>query len=702
MGDSVFCDVINGALTLTSSKWEIGTLVATFPDPYACYFDFLGLQAEETIVQQKITAGNVFPSAVECVWFDGADMTAEAPLAYSITTADHRPRGIIAEPVALSGESYILQKGFFLTPTIVSGTVGDPVFCDVTDGSLTLIRSPWQIGTLIHASAPFSCYFDFLGLQAEETIVQQKITAGNVFPSAVECVWFDGADMTAEAPLAYSITTADHRPRGIIAEPVALSGESYILQKGFFLTPTIVSGTVGDSVFCDITNGALTLTSSKWEIGTLVSKAPADYACYFDFLGLRPTTATTSDTVQQSVIAGNIFTTATECVWFETADVTTENPIIYTITGVNCQPRGLTTEPLTLSATSSILQKGFFLTPSITSGTVGDPVFCDVSDGTLTMVTSNWKVGTLVNTVPYACYFDFLGLQPYDFRQYMHITAEAGGLAVEDMIYLTTPSGGLPVATVVDSDDYYKKPVGISTKIIAAGLPGHILTRGYLTGLTTTGLAIGDPIYCDSSGALTPTPTKWPVGIYLASGVIWFNFDGAHDYIAVEKTFKIGDFLDGIAPPDLIETLISGDGALTVRKFSSTTSEDVVISIEVPEKAILTAGFRFEVFGVISNTAPVGTEGIVFEGSAYCIGEGEAINGTFSSDVESKKVDLDATYLQYDRWKTVLSTIIIPTGSFTPGELMFFKLYRNHSDVNDDYAQDVGVTKVKLHWVERS
>ena len=83
---------------------------------------------------------------------------------------------------------------------------------------------------------------------------------------------------------------------------------------------------------------------------------------------------------------------------------------------------------------------------------------------------------------------------------------------------------------------YNDKPIGI---LLVAGadsaISREVLKRGpaRITGFNTALAAIGDSVYSDDSGALTLTPTQFPVGIVVslaASGDVYFDFEGSFAY----------------------------------------------------------------------------------------------------------------------------------------------------------------------------
>jgi len=182
----------------------------------------------------------------------------------------------------------------------------------------------------------------------------------------------------------------------------------------------------------------------------------------------------------------------------------------------------------------------------------------------------------------------------------------------------------------------------------------------------------------------------------------WLAVAGKYSAVrfkAIEREYKIEDWNDSLAPPAGLETIISGNGVMRVRKFSSATSEDVVMCIKIPELAVQANGFKFKVTGIISDAAPAGAEGVMFKCGAYSIADGVAINAAFSADVKSEKA-LDATFLQYDSWESDISATITPTNDFIPGDKLMIRVYRDHSDAGDIYLQDIAVSTVILTWTE--
>jgi hypothetical protein len=166
---------------------------------------------------------------------------------------------------------------------------------------------------------------------------------------------------------------------------------------------------------------------------------------------------------------------------------------------------------------------------------------------------------------------------------------------------------------------------------------------------------------------------------------------------------RIGRAEDGVTQAPAAEELItSTNGKVRVRKFDSSTDEDVIFPWEIPDDCKVADGIKFSVCGVITEaTAPASGEGVAFQLSGYSIGIGDSINGTFGTAIVSKDADLNASGAdtQYDRFKTTLSGTVTVT-DLAAGELAMIHLNRDVSDSDDDYAQDVGVYGLLIQYTK--
>ncbi len=158
--------------------------------------------------------------------------------------------------------------------------------------------------------------------------------------------------------------------------------------------------------------------------------------------------------------------------------------------------------------------------------------------------------------------------------------------------------------------------------------------------------------------------------------------------------------LDGAAPPDANETITDGSGSAEVRKFDDASTEDLVIPWQVPADIVAGSGITFSAVGIITEaTPPASGEGVVFKLSGYSIGTGDALDGTFGTEVASSDADLFASgcTARYDIFRTTESTAVTVTG-LAAGEIAMLHFERDVAEADDDYAQDVGIIGVVVKY----
>jgi len=95
-----------------------------------------------------------------------------------------------------------------------------------------------------------------------------------------------------------------------------------------------------------------------------------------------------------------------------------------------------------------------------------------------------------------------------------------------------------------------------------------------------------------------------------------------------------------------------------------------------------------------SPTAP-STEGWVFFLQGASIGTGDALGATLGTAVKSTVVDV--SHAQNDIVYSTKSAAITIT-DLAAGELALLKLYRDISDADDDYVQDVGISGIIITY----
>lgn len=286
---------------------------------------------------------------------------------------------------------------------------------------------------------------------------------------------------------------------------------------------------------------------------------------------------------------------------------------------------------------------------------------------------------------------------------------------------LITPALGTPTALVVTNVCDMAAPPAIGGTTPAAI---HGTTGGFSGNVTPDLLTASKPVFSDASKNLVSTGTmplnqggtgatsaasaftalkqnattavtgvaSFPTAYCtLTSGAMTFkdNLTQHTEFIPIEWCE------DGTTAPDTQVLLEHTNGAVRIRKFSGTASQDVRIPWYVPTNITAASGITFQVVCAVSEATGLSSEGVSFKISGYSIGDGDNITGTFGDEVESKKTAV--TYAQYIKFNTVASSAVTVT-NLAGGELAMLKLYRDHDDTDDDYAQKIGVVGVLIHY----
>lgn len=206
-----------------------------------------------------------------------------------------------------------------------------------------------------------------------------------------------------------------------------------------------------------------------------------------------------------------------------------------------------------------------------------------------------------------------------------------------------------------------------------------------------------------ASDAGYSVPTLWLDTSTDIAYLLTDNAGGVATWMAIGYTVTIKDSefipiewaINGDVPPDAAETISSGSGEIVVRKFSGTASQDVKIPWEVPPDLAAGGEIKFQAVGVITEATAPSNEGISFKLSGYSVDDDESIGGPTGSESESKKTGM--SHAQYDLFKTDLSDAVTIAG-LGSGELALLKLYRDHDDTDDSYAQKIGVSGVVIKF----
>lgn len=155
--------------------------------------------------------------------------------------------------------------------------------------------------------------------------------------------------------------------------------------------------------------------------------------------------------------------------------------------------------------------------------------------------------------------------------------------------------------------------------------------------------------------------------------------------------------VDGTAAPDAAATYTSGNGKTRARTFAHDSSEDVLISWDIPLDIIAASGIKFQVALIVTDATGPSAEGVSFKLSGDCVGDGGPLGVTFGTEIESSKTAI--TEVQYDLLITDLSGVVT-VDDLAASETAILKLYRDHDDADDDYGQVIGVRGLWLYWEE--
>lgn len=152
---------------------------------------------------------------------------------------------------------------------------------------------------------------------------------------------------------------------------------------------------------------------------------------------------------------------------------------------------------------------------------------------------------------------------------------------------------------------------------------------------------------------------------------------------------------DGSSAPDATELYQQTNGAARVRKFAGDSTQDVLISWDVPEDCDGSQAITFKVVGYITESTPPSAEGVAFTLEGYSIGDNDPLNGTFGTAVTLTKTSM--TYLEGDRFSTDWSSNVSIT-NLAAGETAQLKFTRDHDHASDTYVQKIGLYLLKIRY----
>ncbi len=160
----------------------------------------------------------------------------------------------------------------------------------------------------------------------------------------------------------------------------------------------------------------------------------------------------------------------------------------------------------------------------------------------------------------------------------------------------------------------------------------------------------------------------------------------------------IGYCKDGGTAPEAIAT-VSSTNDVEARNFDDAQDEDVFCTWQVP-KDFTGASVTFQVVLVVTNaTAPAAAEGVSFFGKGNSLGTGDGLATALDGTIDSSEDDLNdaGATAQYDIAYTPYSAAMTIT-NLAVGELAILNFYRDISDADDDYLQDIGVIGFNIKY----
>jgi len=154
--------------------------------------------------------------------------------------------------------------------------------------------------------------------------------------------------------------------------------------------------------------------------------------------------------------------------------------------------------------------------------------------------------------------------------------------------------------------------------------------------------------------------------------------------------------INGTSGPDALEILTS-TYKVEIRNFDDAADEDLYITWEVPFD-FTGSTVTFRVITWVSNATGPSSEGVAFFLQGASIGDGELLSSTLGTAVKSSFAS--ETHSQYDRAATDWSSAVTITG-IAAGETAMLKLYRDVSDADDDYEQDIGAASLQIKYTKQ-
>jgi hypothetical protein len=251
-------------------------------------------------------------------------------------------------------------------------------------------------------------------------------------------------------------------------------------------------------------------------------------------------------------------------------------------------------------------------------------------------------------------------------------------------------SGGLDGGAAGDLD----KRTGVSDKDVAV-----VALKDY-TGSANegplNGINVGNIVFFYTLSGGGGSGDDWPN--YGESGDANDRWEYAGIYQIRTEFIPIGWAIDGSSGPQSLETIISTNKT-RVRRFDGTDGvgdEDVQINWMIPQDFLPGYGkVKFRVVTLVTESTIPSSTGWSFFLQGAAITTGETLSSSLGTAVESNSGDRSDS--QYDLVFTSWSSETTITG-LTAGEFGITKLYRDVSDADDDYEQDIGVIGIEIKY----
>lgn len=161
--------------------------------------------------------------------------------------------------------------------------------------------------------------------------------------------------------------------------------------------------------------------------------------------------------------------------------------------------------------------------------------------------------------------------------------------------------------------------------------------------------------------------------------------------------FNFPDFVPATTNGAAVGTLETAANFVNykVYDFDATTSESVHFNWAIPKRwdeGTIT-------FRVYWSSTAVDTDGVAWALQGIALSDNEAIDTAFGTAVV---VTDDAQSAAGELYVTSESSAVTIGGTPAVNDLVFFKLYRDVADANDDAAEDARLIGIQLFWTENA